>query len=49
MLSTDQNNIKYELRGVVNHFGGLGGGHYTATCLSVADDKWYVFPFGKVF
>ena len=40
MLSTDHDNILYDLKGVVNHFGGLGGGHYTATCYSVTDDKW---------
>lgn len=48
MLSTDQSDIKYDLRGVVNHYGGLGGGHYTANCLSVADDKWHCFDDSHV-
>ena len=26
-----------------NHFGGVGGGHYTAFAKSVTDDKWYEF------
>jgi ubiquitin carboxyl-terminal hydrolase 4/11/15 len=30
----------YELYGVSNHIGGLGGGHYTAYA---KHDKWYLF------
>ncbi|XP_049424118.1 ubiquitin carboxyl-terminal hydrolase 47-like isoform X2 [Epinephelus fuscoguttatus] len=34
---------KYELYGMVNHMGGLRGGHYTATILSNEDKTWYEF------
>jgi ubiquitin carboxyl-terminal hydrolase 4/11/15 len=33
----------YDLVGVVNHFGGLGGGHYTAYCRNKIDLGWYNF------
>eukprot|EP00051_Salpingoeca_urceolata_P019438 m.284199 g.284199 ORF g.284199 m.284199 type:complete len:259 (-) comp19422_c2_seq12:268-1044(-) len=33
----------YRLIGVLNHMGGLGGGHYTATCLNHSDGLWYSF------
>ncbi|KAH8927655.1 peptidase C19, ubiquitin carboxyl-terminal hydrolase 2, partial [Atractiella rhizophila] len=31
----------YELFAVDNHYGGLGGGHYTAYCKNPNDGKWY--------
>lgn len=31
----------YDLYGVVNHIGGLGGGHYTA--YAKHDEDWYLF------
>lgn len=31
----------YKLSAVTNHSGSLAGGHYTAQCRSVLDDKWY--------
>ena len=31
----------YDLYAVSNHFGGLGGGHYTAYCKNPIDEKWY--------
>merc|ERR1712137_150288 len=33
---------RYELYGVVNHGGGLTGGHYTATCRH-PNGRWYGF------
>jgi len=33
----------YDLCGVVNHAGGLGGGHYTAFAKNKIDQKWYLF------
>ncbi len=33
----------YDLFGVSNHFGGLSGGHYTATCYNAALGKWLYF------
>lgn len=31
----------YDLFAVDNHFGGLGGGHYTATAQNFFDQQWY--------
>jgi len=31
----------YDLYAVSNHFGGLGGGHYTAFGKNLLDGKWY--------
>ena len=33
----------YNLRGIVDHHGSAGGGHYTAQCLPATDTEWYVF------
>lgn len=33
----------YDLFAVSNHYGGLYGGHYTASCLNFMDGKWYEF------
>ena len=33
----------YDLIGVDNHYGGLGGGHYTAYAQNYVDGKWYHF------
>ena len=38
----------YDLYAVDNHFGGLGGGHYTAFAKSPADGKWYEFDDSSV-
>ncbi|GME75905.1 unnamed protein product [Ambrosiozyma monospora] len=38
----------YDLIGVDNHFGGLGGGHYTAYVKNFIDDKWYYFNDSSV-
>jgi len=31
----------YDLYAVSNHFGGCGGGHYTAFAKNILDRKWY--------
>ncbi|KAK4365567.1 hypothetical protein RND71_016925 [Anisodus tanguticus] len=31
----------YELYAISNHYGGLGGRHYTAYCKLIDDDRWY--------
>lgn len=36
-------NLTYNLIGVANHFGGLGGGHYTAFAKNVIQDSWHSF------
>ncbi|XP_057993953.1 ubiquitin carboxyl-terminal hydrolase 9 isoform X2 [Hevea brasiliensis] len=33
----------YELYAVSNHYGGLGGGHYTAFAKLIDDNRWYNF------
>lgn len=35
--------VIYDLFAVSNHYGGLYGGHYTASCLNYMDEKWYEF------
>lgn len=40
--------LLYDLIGVDNHFGGLGGGHYTASAKNFRDGKWYYFNDGRV-
>ena len=37
----------YDLYAVSNHFGGLGGGHYTAFC-KMPDGQWYDFDDSHV-
>ena len=40
---------KYKLKGISNHLGHMGGGHYTADCLSITDNKtWYHFDDSSV-
>ncbi|XP_034532869.1 ubiquitin carboxyl-terminal hydrolase 47 [Notolabrus celidotus] len=41
-------NKAYELYGIVNHMGGLTGGHYTATIRSREDETWYEFDDSQV-
>ncbi|XP_010436897.1 PREDICTED: ubiquitin carboxyl-terminal hydrolase 10-like isoform X2 [Camelina sativa] len=38
----------YELYAVSNHYGGLGGGHYTAYAKLIDDNKWYHFDDSHV-
>ncbi|KAG5593506.1 hypothetical protein H5410_044020 [Solanum commersonii] len=38
----------YELYAISNHYGGLGGGHYTAYCKLIDDDRWYHFDDSHV-
>ena len=35
--------LVYDLFAVDNHYGGLGGGHYTAHAQNFVDGKWYCF------
>ncbi|XP_040824755.1 inactive ubiquitin carboxyl-terminal hydrolase 50 isoform X2 [Ochotona curzoniae] len=39
---------KYNLCAVVNHFGDLDGGHYTAFCKNSATQAWYSFDDTRV-
>ncbi|KNE64149.1 hypothetical protein AMAG_19120 [Allomyces macrogynus ATCC 38327] len=38
----------YELYAVSKHYGGIGGGHYTAYAKSLTDAKWYEFDDSRV-
>ncbi|SCV00841.1 LAMI_0G07646g1_1 [Lachancea mirantina] len=38
----------YDLIAVDNHYGGMGGGHYTAYVKNFADDNWYYFDDSRV-
>ncbi|XP_078676513.1 ubiquitin carboxyl-terminal hydrolase 15-like isoform X3 [Branchiostoma floridae x Branchiostoma belcheri] len=38
----------YDLIGVSNHYGGMGGGHYTAYGKSREDHQWYYFDDSSV-
>ena len=41
VLSKSNNNVKYNLIGVINHYGGSSFGHYTAYCLN--DNQWFEY------
>lgn len=38
----------YDLIAVDNHYGGLGGGHYTASVKNFLDNNWYYYNDGSV-
>jgi len=40
MVEKPKEEIKYELYAIVNHFGRLGSGHYTAYAINPDDGKW---------
>ncbi|KAL7273702.1 hypothetical protein RUND412_003422 [Rhizina undulata] len=40
-LKEDGKSLVYDLFAVDNHYGGLGGGHYTAFAKNWIDGKWY--------
>ena len=42
MCGPDKNYSKYDLFAVSQHYGGMGGGHYTAVCKNI-DGKWYEY------
>lgn len=33
----------YDLYAISNHFGGMGGGHYTACCKLNEDGQWFYY------
>jgi len=37
----NQKSLKYKLYGVINHYGELDSGHFTAIIKSIDDNKWY--------
>ncbi|XP_021757775.1 ubiquitin carboxyl-terminal hydrolase 10-like [Chenopodium quinoa] len=46
----DSSNVPYmyELYAISNHYGGLGGGHYSAYAKLIEEDKWYHFDDSHV-
>jgi ubiquitin C-terminal hydrolase len=42
VIGYNKESYKYDLYGIVNHMGGVSGGHYTAF-IKNANDKWYHF------
>uniref|UniRef100_A0A7N0U984 Ubiquitin carboxyl-terminal hydrolase n=1 Tax=Kalanchoe fedtschenkoi TaxID=63787 RepID=A0A7N0U984_KALFE len=45
---SNQNSNVYELYAISNHYGGLGGGHYTAMVKLIEENKWYHFDDSHV-
>ncbi|EGW30839.1 uncharacterized protein SPAPADRAFT_52038 [Spathaspora passalidarum NRRL Y-27907] len=43
-----QTDCVYDLIAVDNHYGGLGGGHYTASVKNFRDNNWYYFNDSRV-
>ncbi|XP_062074713.1 ubiquitin carboxyl-terminal hydrolase 10-like isoform X2 [Humulus lupulus] len=48
VISKDGKHHMYELYAISNHYGGLGGGHYTAYAKLIDEDKWYHFDDSHV-
>ncbi|CAK9435934.1 uncharacterized protein LODBEIA_P05480 [Lodderomyces beijingensis] len=44
----DDSDCIYDLIAVDNHYGGLGGGHYTASVKNFCDGKWYYYNDSRV-
>jgi hypothetical protein len=43
VINPDAKGQVYDLCGVSNHMGGLGGGHYTAFCWNIHASQWFGF------
>lgn len=41
--SQAKQNAVYDLYGIINHWGNVSGGHYTATCKNPLNKQWYEF------
>ncbi|KAE8683924.1 Ubiquitin carboxyl-terminal hydrolase 9 [Hibiscus syriacus] len=48
VTSNDRQAYIYELYAISNHYGGLGGGHYTAYAKLIDDNRWYHFDDSHV-
>ncbi|KAK3271733.1 hypothetical protein CYMTET_19939 [Cymbomonas tetramitiformis] len=46
--NSDGRKMVYDLFAVSNHYGGLGGGHYTAFAKQQDDGRWYLFDDSHV-
>ncbi|KAI8098402.1 uncharacterized protein B0P05DRAFT_582735 [Gilbertella persicaria] len=43
VLGPHEHRLVYDLYAVDNHYGGIGGGHYTAFAQNFLDKEWYEF------
>lgn len=48
LRSSSQSCNRYRLYAISNHYGGMGGGHYTAF-VDVGQGNWYEFDDGRVY
>lgn len=48
VINKDQPRPVYKLIAVSNHYGGMGGGHYTAYAKNCKDGQWYSFDDSSV-
>jgi ubiquitin C-terminal hydrolase len=46
--SQSESHCVYDLFAVSNHYGGMGGGHYTAFAKNLIDSNWYEFDDSSV-
>ena len=42
VVSPELSKSKYDLFGIIEHFGGTEGGHYKAICKNI-DNNWYLY------
>ncbi|CAD8202954.1 unnamed protein product [Paramecium pentaurelia] len=47
-IKEEQKQLIYDLYAVSNHFGGMGGGHYTAYAKNHINGQWYNFDDSQV-
>lgn len=48
VINPEAGPMVYDLIAVSNHYGGLGGGHYTAYCKNYEKNAWYYFDDSSV-
>ena len=48
ILSKNDNKNIYDLFGIINHYGSLGGGHYTAFAKNFQENIWAEFDDSHV-
>uniref|UniRef100_A0A8C4EUC3 Ubiquitin carboxyl-terminal hydrolase n=1 Tax=Dicentrarchus labrax TaxID=13489 RepID=A0A8C4EUC3_DICLA len=48
LINPNSGPCRYDLIAVSNHYGGMGGGHYTAYAKNKDDGKWYNFDDSSV-
>lgn len=48
IINNNHGPATYDLISVSNHYGGMGGGHYTAFCKNKDDQQWYYFDDSSV-